>query len=47
MTINASASRTAPDTRPRPAKARHRAWTKPDFVDVETPMEVTAYAARA
>ncbi|MFE2757696.1 pyrroloquinoline quinone precursor peptide PqqA [Actinosynnema sp. NPDC059335] len=23
-----------------------RPWVKPDFRDVETPMEVTAYAAR-
>ncbi|CAL9636769.1 pyrroloquinoline quinone precursor peptide PqqA [Saccharothrix sp. NPDC042600] len=24
-----------------------RTWVKPDFVDVDTPMEVTAYAARS
>ena len=28
---------------PRPAR---RTWVKPDFNDYDTPMEVTAYAAR-
>lgn len=28
---------------PKPAR---RAWVRPDFNDYDTPMEVTAYAAR-
>ncbi|MFC0430523.1 pyrroloquinoline quinone precursor peptide PqqA [Kutzneria buriramensis] len=30
----------------RPAPVR-KSWVKPDFRDYDTPMEVTAYAARA
>jgi coenzyme PQQ precursor peptide PqqA len=32
-----------PATTPPPAK---RPWARPDFRDFDTPMEVTAYAAR-
>ena len=47
MTVTASPTSTARNTRRRPARVSRRAWTKPDFQDLETPMEVTAYAARA
>lgn len=35
-----------PVTEPRLPEPR-REWVKPDFRDFETPMEVTAYAARS
>ena len=28
-------------------RTTRRAWGKPDFADYDTPMEVTAYAARS
>ncbi|GGP60011.1 pyrroloquinoline quinone precursor peptide PqqA [Saccharothrix coeruleofusca] len=37
------ATKTARRVPPKPK----RAWVRPDFRDVDTPMEVTAYAARA
>ena len=40
-----SASKTV--KRVRPPKPARRAWARPDFRDYDTPMEVTAYAARA
>jgi coenzyme PQQ precursor peptide PqqA len=36
-------TRTAPERTATPK----RAWVKPDFRDFDTPMEVTAYAARS
>jgi coenzyme PQQ precursor peptide PqqA len=42
MSVTKSVRRTAP----KPAQSTKRAWVKPDFRDFDTPMEVTAYAAR-
>ncbi|MFD9737046.1 pyrroloquinoline quinone precursor peptide PqqA [Umezawaea sp. NPDC059074] len=42
MSVTKNARRTAP----KPPVSTKRAWVKPDFRDFDTPMEVTAYAAR-
>jgi coenzyme PQQ precursor peptide PqqA len=43
MSVTKSVRRTAP----KPTQSTKRAWVKPDFRDFDTPMEVTAYAARS
>jgi len=39
-------SATKNPTAPKPPIAAKRPWVKPDFRDFDTPMEITAYAAR-
>ncbi|MFC0065845.1 pyrroloquinoline quinone precursor peptide PqqA [Umezawaea endophytica] len=43
MTVTKIVARPAP----QPPVSAKRVWLKPDFRDFDTPMEVTAYAARS
>lgn len=39
--------KTVRPTTPKAPQSEKRTWVKPDFRDFDTPMEVTAYAARS